>query len=118
MLVSGEKNAQLAWENFVNRIAGETYASLSLRLRLGRRELESSITDLLSSLLSSIALRNCSSSSYAASRLFMVERRFVLDILVPLRVFFSFVFRELSLEDALDAGGEGEPTTGRYRDDF
>lgn len=56
-----------------------TYASLSLRLLLGLRTAISSAGGLVSSLLSSIARRSCSSSSYAASRLFMVERRFGLE---------------------------------------
>ena len=52
-----------------------TYSSLSLLPRFVRLMLPSSGT-VVSSLLASMARRNCSSSSYAASRLFMVDRRF------------------------------------------
>jgi hypothetical protein len=55
-----------------------TYSSLSLRPRLARRVPPSVLSPLFSPLLASIARRNCSSSSYAASLLFMVDRRFAL----------------------------------------
>ena len=54
---------------------GFTHSSLSLLPRLVRLIVPSSGTSLIS-LLAWMARRSCSSSSYAASRLFMVERRF------------------------------------------
>lgn len=55
---------------------GHTHSSLSLRPRFRRLSVFSSTP---CPLLCSMAIRNCSSSSYAASRLFIVERRFVLS---------------------------------------
>lgn len=55
---------------------GRTYCSLSLLLLLPLRVLTDVPGASPSFLLSSIALRICSASSYAASRLFIVERRF------------------------------------------
>ena len=60
-------------------VARNAYSSLSLRPRLPRRIVPPSVlSPLFSPLLASIALRSCSSSSYAASRLFIVDRRFAL----------------------------------------
>ena len=56
-------------------ITGKTYSSLSLRPRFVRR-VPPSMLSVFSPLLASMARRSCSSSSYAASRLFIVERRF------------------------------------------
>lgn len=66
-----------------------TYSSLSLRL-LFRRPV--AVVDIASFLLSSIALRSCSASSYAESRLFMVARRFPAKDCPFERGVFSFNF--------------------------
>lgn len=69
------------------------------------------------SLLSSIALLSISASSYAASRLFIVARRF------PFRepalcLDFPSLFLDLSRFDPEEEGsGEDASRTGRYRDD-
>jgi len=54
----------------------DTHSSLSLRPRFLRL---SEFSSTPWPLLCSMAIRNCSSSSYAASRLFIVERRLVLS---------------------------------------
>lgn len=87
---------------------GYTYVTLSLRLRLARRVIVSSGLLFESSLLSSIARRINSSSSYAASRLFIVDRRLGLEAPSLLRDFGSLERREVSLEEAREDGaGEG-----------
>lgn len=58
------------------RLRERTYCSLSLLLLLPLLVLTDVPGASPSFLLSSIALRICSASSYAASRLFIVERRF------------------------------------------
>lgn len=95
-----------------------TYASLSLRLLLPLRVATSSAVDLFSSLLSSIARRSCSSSSYAASRLFIVERRLMLEDSFC-RDLESFDRLELlSLEESREeAGGDKGGATGRYEEE-
>lgn len=68
------------------RQAGCTYSSLSLRPRLRRVVPPPSVLSDFSPLLASIARRSCSSSSYAASRLFIVERRFWFALIMLLDV--------------------------------
>ena len=89
-----------------------TYVSLALRLRLAGRVDVSSGRLFVSSLLSSMALRINSSSSYAASRLFIVDRR--LGFISPslLRDLGSLERREVSREDALDPLEEGAGDDG------
>lgn len=66
------------------------------------------------SLLSSMALLSISSSSYAASRLFMVARRFVLSE-HALCIDFPSLRLDLSrLDDEEQASGEEASRTGRY----
>lgn len=90
---------------------GYTYVTLSLRLRLVLRMIVSSGLLLESSLLSSIARRISSSSSYAASRLFIVDRRLGLEAPSLFRDFGSLERRDVSLEDAREDGaGEGACT--------
>ena len=86
----------------------KTYVSLSLRLLFAPRVAISSATVFVSSLLSSMARRICSSSSYAASRLFMVERR----LMVSLRDLYLRL--ELSREESRDETAVDAGATGRY----
>lgn len=81
----------------------KTYVSLSLRLRLAGRGAVSSGRLFVSSLLSSIARRSCSSSSYAASRLFIVDRRLGLGPSL-LRDLPSLERRDVSREEAREEG--------------
>ena len=93
--------------------SGYTYVSLSLRLRLPRRVVVSSGILFVSSLLSSMARRSCSSSSYAASRLFMVDRRFGFGPSLC-RDLGSLERREVSREEAREEGaGDDTGETGR-----
>lgn len=61
-----------------------THSSLSLRPRLVRLVPPPSTLSIFSPLLAAIARRSCSSSSYAASRLFMVERLFAFAACIAL----------------------------------
>jgi hypothetical protein len=69
-----------ALPNRLTLMIENAYSSLSLRPRLPRRIVPppSVLSPLFSPLLASIARRSCSSSSYAASLLFIVDRRFAL----------------------------------------
>lgn len=69
------------------------------------------------SLLSSMAFLSISSSSYAASRLFIVARRFVL-IDSAFCLDFPSLFLSLSgFDDDEEGSGEDASRTGRYREE-
>ena len=91
----------------------KTYSSLSLRLRLPFRLAEIVPGGPPSLLLSSIARLSCS-SSYAASRLFIVERR-PFDVLSALAIDFlpSLDFFEFSFEGAGEDCGDFDCCMGR-----
>ena len=83
---------------------GCTYSSLSSRLLF----LQSLVEGTFSLLLCSSAIRSCSASSYAASRLFIVDRRFPAVLSVLTRVFrVSLGFAFMS-----STGGVDEPVEG------
>ena len=72
-------------------------------------------------LLSSIAWRSCSASSYAASRLFIVDRRLWAKFSALGRDNFdSLVFRDVisRCEGSGEACAEASSCTGRYRECF
>lgn len=95
------------------RVERKTHSSLSVLPRFGRLGAASPASVVSSSLLASIARLKASASSYPASRLFIVERRFdawLAEEARPLRPsFFSLggdrtpsLLRETDREPALD----------------
>ena len=97
-----------------------THSSLSLRPLLFRPGPASTLPDPPSFLLSSIALRICSDSSYAASRLFIVDRLLWAKASALGLDFNSLGFREEPSrgDGSGDACGDGASWTGRYRECF
>lgn len=94
------------------------YSSSSLRLLFPPFIPPSSLAGCPSSFDSSIALRNSSSSSYAASRLFIVDLRFVNKLAFCRDCRGSFFRRGSSLEEALDDREDELSVTGRYLEYF